>query len=339
MTVASTVRCTAAVLLPFRLAATVFPSPNAMTSRNPLPHPCVRAALCALFLGAAGASFAADPVAADPVAVPPGADTAAQAPSEPAAPAATPGRPEVSPALMLRAAKLVYDRDVARARAANSIDETSDSSRRIHATAQRLIVQAIRVSPTVPWTLALTVENEAMPVAYCLPGGRIIASSALVDRMRLTDAELAAVLAHAMGHAIAGHDAEEAIVRLKRMPDGIAADPNRTVLNLAEILAQLVHKDPHTVDAERVADSISLDLLLRAGIDPHAAVEAWRKVARAGGTVPPSFLALNPTWSSRIDDLDAAIPAAIRAYQASLVAPPAPAAAPKEAKKRKPASG
>ena len=71
-----------------------------MTSRNPLPHPCVRAALCALFLGAAGASFAADPVAADPVAVPPGADTAAQAPSEPAAPAATPGRPEVSPALI-----------------------------------------------------------------------------------------------------------------------------------------------------------------------------------------------------------------------------------------------
>jgi len=240
---------------------------------------------------------------------------------------------------MLRAAKVAYDRDVQEVRAANSIDETSDTSRRIRAMAERLIVQANRVSPAVPWSLALTVANASMPVAYCLPGGKIIASNALVDRMRLTDAELAAVLAHAMGHAIAGHDAEEAIVRLARMPDGIAADPNQTVLNLAEILAQLVHKDPHTTDAERVADSISLDLMLRAGIDPHAAVEAWRKVARAGGAVPPSFLALNPVWSTRIDDLDASIPAAIRAYQASRVVPPAPAAAPKQAKKRKPASG
>jgi predicted Zn-dependent protease len=289
-----------------------------------------------LILGAAGSSSAADPVAApsNPETTTPAATAPATAPA-----AAAPERPEVSQAMMMRAAKVVYDRDVARARAANSIDETSDASRRIRASAQRLTMQAIRVNPTVTWTLALTVENEAMPVAYCLPGGRMIASNALVDRMRLTDAELAAVLAHAMGHAIAGHDADEAIVRLKRMPDGIAADPNRTVLNLAEILAQLVHKDPHTTDAERVADSIALDLMLRSGIDPHAMVEAWRKIARAGGAVPPSFLALNPTWSTRVDDLDAAIPAAIRAYQASLVAQPAPAPAPKKAKKRKPASG
>src|SRR5512135_330554 len=280
-----------------------------MISSHPPAQHVVRAAFCALCVAFVGLAFAADPVAPAPA-----ADTTAQPP--PAAAADTPARPEVSPALILRAARVVYDRDVKRARAANSIDETSDTSRRIRATAQRLLVQVVRVNPTAPWTLALTVENEAMPVAYCLPGGKIIASNSLVDRMRLTDAELAAVLAHAMGHAIAGHDADEAIVRLERMPDGIAADPNQTVLNLAEILAQLVHNEPHTADAERVADSISLDLLLRAGIDPHAAAEAWRKVARAGGAVPPSFLALNPTWSTRVDDLDAAIPAAIRAYQA-----------------------
>ena len=333
MTIASTVLGTAAVLPWSRLAAKGIPSSNAMKSINPLPRHCVCSAFCALFLCVTGQALAAEP------ATPPSAGATVRMPPEPAAPAAAPDRPEINQAMMLRAAKVVYDRDVQRARAAHSIDETSDTSRRIHATAQRLIMQAIRVSPTVPWSLALTVENEAMPVAYCLPGGKIIASNALVDRMRLTDAELAAVLAHAMGHAIAGHDAQEAIVRLSRMPDGIAADPNRTVLNLAEILAQLVHSDPHTNDAERVADSIALDLLLRAGIDPHAAVEAWRKVARAGGAVPPSFLALNPTWPTRVDDLDAAIPAAIRAYQASRAAPQPPAAAPGQAKKRKPASG
>jgi predicted Zn-dependent protease len=243
--------------------------------------------------------------------------------------------------MVLRAAKLVYDSDVAYARAANSIDETSDASLRIQAAAQRLVSQVNRANPGMPWSLALSVQNASMPVAYCLPGGKIIASNALVDRMRLTDAELAVLLAHAMGHAIAGHDANQAIARLWRMPDGVAADPNRTVLNLAEILADIVHRDPHSAEAERVADSISLDLLQRAGYDPHAAPEAWRKVARAGGTVPPSFLPLNPVWSTRIDDLDASVPAAIRAYQASLVPPPPapPPAAPKEPKKRKPATG
>ena len=110
--------------------------------------------------------------------------------------------------------------------------------------------------------------------------------------------------------------------------------PIGTVLNLADILAQLVHNEPHTVDAERVADSISLDLLLRAGIDPHVASEAWRKVARAGGAVPPGFLALNPTWPARFDELDASIPAAIKAYQASFV-PPTPPAAPAGVKKKR----
>lgn len=286
----------------------------------PFLTPSIRVALFAALATTSAAAMAADPAAE------PSKPDAAPATVKSAA-ASVP--PKIDNSTMLRAATLVYSRDAQRARAANSVDETSDSARRIRKIAHKLILQANRVSPNVPWELAVTVENEALPVAYCLPGGKIIASSALVERMRLTDDELAAVLAHAIGHAIAGHDADEATRRLMRKPDGISADPNRTVLNLADILAQVVHNEPHSADAERVADSISLDLLLRAGVDPHAAPSAWRKVARAGGAVPPAFLALNPTWPSRADDLDASIPAAVAAYQAS---------APQTAAPRKPAS-
>jgi predicted Zn-dependent protease len=297
-----------------------------MRSRATFAPRRVRSTLLALLAGSAAAALAADPVPAPP---------ASDAAPVPAQAAAVPAQPKIDAATVLRAAALVYTRDVQRARAANSIDDTSGTAQRIRSIAQRLIVQANRLNPYVPWTLAITVENEALPVAYCLPGGKIIASTALVDRLRLTDDELAALLAHAIGHAIAGHDADEAVLRLARKPDGIAADPNRTVLNLADVLAQLVHNEPHTVDAERVADSISLDLLLRAGIDPRTATGAWRKVARAGGAVPPGFLALNPTWPTRVDDLDAAIPAAIRAYEASVARsapPPTPASPPRKRK-------
>ncbi len=280
-----------------------------MKFQAPFPPSSIRIALFAVVAVASAAALAADP-APEP--------STADAASAAVKSAAATVPPKIENSTMLRAATLVYSRDVQRARAANSVDETSDAARRIRKIAHKLILQATRVSPNVPWELALTVENEALPIAYCLPGGKIIASPALVDRMRLTDDELAAVLAHAIGHAIAGHDADEAARRLARTPDGISADPNRTVLNLADVLAQIVHNEPHTTDAERVADSISLDLLLGAGIDPHAAPGAWRKVARAGGAVPPAFLALNPTWPSRADDLDASIPAAIAAYQASV---------------------
>ena len=285
-----------------------------------------RTALLVLLAGASAAALAADPAPQ-----PPGTDAVPQA-----ANAIAPARPVVDTSTMLRAADLVYSRDVQRARAANSVDEYSETARRVQKIARKLILQANRVNPNMPLTLAITVENEALPVAYCLPGGKIIASNALVDRMRLTDDELAAVLAHAIGHAIAGHDADEAALRLARKPGGISADPNRTVLNLADILAELVHNQPHTADAERVADSISLDLLLRAGIDPRAVPDAWLKVARAGGAVPPAFLVLNPTWPSRVDELNASIPAATAAYQAAIARPAASTKpATKESKKKK----
>ena len=297
----------------------------------PLLLHVVRIALLALLAWASGA-HGADPAlpTADPVMTP-----------EPAKAAAAPALSKIDDATMLRAGYVVYGRDVQRARAANSIDERSPTAQRIQRVLQRIILQANRVDPNLTWAYAVTIENEALPVAYCLPGGKIIASTALIDRMRLTDDELAVVLAHAIAHAIAGHDSGEAALRLTREPGGIAADPNRTVLNLADILAQLVHNVPHTVDAERVADSISLNLLLRAGIDPHVASEAWRKVARAGGAVPPGFLALNPTWPARFDELDASIPAAIKAYQASLVrpTPPAPPAGVKKKHSKSPITG
>ena len=311
-----------------------------MRSRVPNPSHPVRLALFVLFAGTAPA-WGADP--APPPASPDTAAPPAEAVAAPPGQAiAAPPRPTVDAATMQRASALVYSRDVQRARAANSIDEVSATAGRIQRVAQRLILPTIRVNPNLRWAFAITVENEAIPVAYCLPGGRIIASTALIDRMRLTDDELAVVLAHAIAHAVAGHDADLAAQRLARSPNGIAADPNRTVLNLAEVLAQIVHTEPHGVDAERAADGISLDLLLRAGFDPRVAIEAWRKVARAGGAVPPGFLALNPTWPGRPDEIDAAVPAAIKAYQASLTPPAPPPAAPKAKKgkgQKAPAAG
>ena len=87
-------------------------------------------------------------------------------------------------------------------------------------------------------------------------------------------------------------DATEAAARLADMRE--SPDPNRRVLQLADILGKLVLDTPHDQATERAIDSLTLEFMARAGANPEPAVEAWRKIARAGGATPPGFLALAP---------------------------------------------
>ena len=190
---------------------------------------------------------------------------------------------------------------------------------------------------TADWSWAVSVETRDEPVAYCLPGGKILVSTGLIDRTGLTPAELGAVLAHAIAHAMAGDDAEEAVARLVREGRAVSADPNRTLLNLAEILTKVITDVPHGVDDERATDTRALELMARLGQDPRPAVDAWRKIARAGGATPPGFLSLHPTWSERIGELEAQMPAMVALYETALreQPPPAPSAPPPRTPRRR----
>ena len=158
-----------------------------------------------------------------------------------------------------------------------------------------------------------------MPVAYCLPGGKIIASTALVDRMRLTDDELAAVLAHAIGHAIAGHDADEAIAATCAQAGGHRGrSQSHRIEPGRRSRAARAQRSAHA-SMPNASPTASRSTCCCAPASIRTSRDGSLAQGCAGGRpVPPSFLALNPTWSTRVDDLDAAIPAAIRSYQASL---------------------
>jgi predicted Zn-dependent protease len=121
------------------------------------------------------------------------------------------------------------------------------------------------------------------------------------------------VIAHAIAHALAGTDATEAAARLADMRE--SPDPNRRALQLADILAKVVLATPHDQATERAIDRLTLEYMAKSGVNPEPAVEAWRKVARAGGATPPGFLALHPVWSGRIEEIQAQIPAVVPLYE------------------------
>lgn len=220
----------------------------------------------------------------------------------------------VTPEIMNLAAELLFARELQRART----KRTLDMGRSTLAMARRASPLLIKAAPTLlpaaaKWSWALEVEAREEPVAYCLPGGKIMLSTALVDRTRLTPDELTVVLAHAIAHALSGHDAIEATARLAEMRE--SPDPNRRVLQLADILGKLVLATPHGMATERMVDTMTLEFLARAGANPEPAAEAWRKIARAGGATPPGFLALHPVWSGRIEEIEAQIPAILPLYE------------------------
>jgi len=233
-------------------------------------------------------------------------------------PGVAPGQSSPPPAatmdLVNRAAELVYARELDRARAKRTLDTDRTKLRTARSAAQLLIDAAPKIMPAASgWSWQVDVETRDEPVVYCLPGGKVMLSTGLVDRMRLTPDELGVLIGHAIAHALAGHDAKEALARLETKSE--SPDPNRRILQLVDILATLVLATPHDKATEKATDSLALEYVARAGINPEATADAWRKVARAGGATPPGFLALHPVWSGRIEEIEAQTPAVVPLYE------------------------
>jgi Zn-dependent protease with chaperone function len=269
-----------------------------------------------------------------------GAIAAVAALALPAAPghAQTGAADAIPAAIILNAAERVYSRDVQQAQAKGTLNASSRHVSMVRGVSLPIVAGVGTLHPeTENWGWAVSVETREEPVAYCLPGGKILVSTGLVDRPGLTPAELGAVLAHAVAHALSGDDANAAVAHLAREGRAVNADRNRTMLSLAESLTKVINEVPHTVQEERAADTRALELMARLGLDPRPAVDAWRKIARAGGATPPGFLALHPIWSERIGEIEAQMPAMVALYEKTLRErpPPEPAASPQRTPRRR----
>lgn len=110
-----------------------------------------------------------------------------------------------------------------------------------------------------PWTFVLV--RDARPNAFSVGGGRIYLTEGAI-RTCETEAELAALLAHEMGHQLSGHFCEA---------------PGRSVAGASSGLRQ--HVDPRQ---EREADEASIRLLAAAGYDPRAALAIATRISRLG---------------------------------------------------------
>jgi Zn-dependent protease with chaperone function len=219
------------------------------------------------------------------------------------------------------AAARQYRELLQQARAKNALAPDGDPQlRRLRAIASRLVVDAPRWNDRArQWRWEVNLVRSEQVNAFCMPGGKIAVYTALLDKLRLTDDEVAMVLGHEIAHALREH-ARERIA--KSQATGTALSLGAQLFGLGQIgdIAANVGTQLLTLkfsrDDETEADLVGLELGARAGYDPHAAVTLWEKMGQAAGSSGgPAFLSTHPTGPDRMQRLEQNIPRVEGLYQ------------------------
>jgi predicted Zn-dependent protease len=132
--------------------------------------------------------------------------------------------------------------------------------------------------------IEVTVSRHAGVNAHAAPGGRIILYRGLIERAESPD-QVAAVLAHLLGHAVAQHPLAGLVRQLG--PDGVLYYARGDTNAMREALAEITDQMPRlsfSVEEEDVANAWAHDRLSRAGIAPdgfRALLHAYREAPQA----------------------------------------------------------
>jgi predicted Zn-dependent protease len=115
-------------------------------------------------------------------------------------------------------------------------------------------------------------------------------------------------MGHEVAHALREHGRERysrafGTQMLINAASAASKRPEENMM-LANHFARYLVELPNSREAEIEADKIGLELMARAGYDPRAAVNVWRKMAFVdGGRSPSEFSSTHPAHSTRILEL------------------------------------
>lgn len=191
---------------------------------------------------------------------------------------------------------------------------------RLRGIARKLIPHAERHNPRArEWRWEVNLIGSQQINAFCMPGGKIVFFTGILDQLKLSDDEVAMIMGHEIAHALWEHARE-------RIAKSFATNIGASLLG--ELIgggkySGLFHMGGDLLTLkfsrgdETEADIVGLELAARAGYDPRAGITLWRKMATANKSRPLEFLSTHPSGETRIEDIQRQLPKMVPLYEAA----------------------
>ncbi len=214
----------------------------------------------------------------------------------------------ISSEQMEQSSKESYAAVIEEAENAGTLNTDATTTARVRAIAQRLIEQTGSFRDDAPsWDWQVNVIKDNTVNAWCMPGGRIVVYTGIIETLDLNDAQLAAVMGHEIAHALREHSREQASQdALRKLGVSTVAEAmgmGDLGINMLDVASQYTVSLPFSRSHETEADEIGTELMARAGYDPTEAVNIWKKMASLSSNSIPEIMSTHPSNESRIKNL------------------------------------
>jgi len=230
----------------------------------------------------------------------------------------------ISAAQIERISASSFEQQAKAAQKKNVLITSGPQYERLKTIANRLIPQtAVFRDDTHSWNWGLQLIDSPLVNATCAPGGRITFYSGIINKLNLTDDEIAAIMGHEIAHAVREHGRErvsQAMAQnvIANVALAAAGAGSAQSIDAANQIMQYVLVLPNSRQNEKEADAIGLEIAARGGYDPRAAITLWEKMSKESkGKNPPEFLSTHPSNENRIKELAALMPRVMPLYEAA----------------------
>ncbi len=165
--------------------------------------------------------------------------------------------------------------------------------------------------------------DDETPNAWCMPGGKVVFYTGILPYTQ-TETGVAVVMGHEIAHAIARHGNERMSQQkgIQALGTGLSMALNEKPAETQQIWmtafgvgANVGVMLPFSRSHESEADKMGLIFMAMAGYNPAEAIDFWKRMGESGGQKPPEFLSTHPADETRVKDLQAYLPEAMKYYK------------------------
>lgn len=168
------------------------------------------------------------------------------------------------------------------------------------------VVQNLARHSDVTFPVSITIIESDQPNAFTLPGGHMFIDTGLIH-LTESEAELAAVLAHELGHVAARHATRQAtqstIGNIATIPLSILGGPVGMLARNAATIAMPMTFLKFSRVFETEADELGLQYMYQTGYDPTGSLDIFERLESLEKKKPGSIAQLfntHPMTSDRI---------------------------------------